>query len=278
MSIINEQKKLIDNIKNTKLLLREYASRNDIVDAIQNMEVIKIYYQGDNTINRGYRTIEPHVIGKNKNGEILVRAWQQAGASDTKNTRPEKWGPKGWWRLFKLSGISSVLPTGYNFGYYPEKRNYNPDGDSQMVEILMQVDYDTDAKYKVHGVDSLDDPNVVQQRVKSFDPDYQGRDSVNSDEYFKGIVNNLYDMVKTSYKKSPNDYFVVKKGNKYYADRKKNIGKYDEKDIMGGLVSLARELNDIQDKERLPTTFIDSRRNKFINKQRKKEREREVSA
>ena len=260
--LLNERNIIYNKIKDSRLLLKEYISRNDIYDAIKEKEVIKIYYQGDNTVNRGYRTIEPHVIGKNSKGEILIRAWQQAGSSDTKKSRPEKWGPRGWWRLFKLSGISSVIPTGREFIEFPDKMNtYRDDGDSQMVEILMQVNYSDGAGYKVNGLDSIDDPDTVIRKVKDFDSEHKGKDEIDSEEYLKGIINNLYDMVKKSYKERPEKYFVVKQGNKYYVRTK--IDKYDEKDVLGGLVDLARKLNNIEPEKKLPTSFIDNARNKF---------------
>ena len=101
---IREEHIIKKNIK-TLRVLNEHVNRYDIIDAIKNRDIIKIYYQGDNTVDRGYRTIEPHVLGRtitqtksekseSNAGNMVVRAWQQAGASDTKHSRPEKWSPK----------------------------------------------------------------------------------------------------------------------------------------------------------------------------------------
>lgn len=123
--------------------LNEFVSRNTVADAIQNKDIVFIYYSGDETINRGYRTIEPYVLGTSTAGNIVLRAWQQNGATDTGNapTRPNDNIPG--WRLFRLDGITSMAKTLRKFETDPtymssHRPNYNPQ-DKQMTQIIMAV-------------------------------------------------------------------------------------------------------------------------------------------
>lgn len=161
-----EIKILLNNIKNfSKGFLNEGVGAGRLEDAINAHEVLYIYYVGDERSASGYRTIKPFVIGKynrsNKegeaiksNGEWVVRAWQDAGNTYSykhkKGTKPrfghEKFaGPHGeqpGWRLFKLRGITSVMPTGIRF--QPEKYfnvggvAYNP-ADKEMTGIKAAI-------------------------------------------------------------------------------------------------------------------------------------------
>jgi hypothetical protein len=129
---VNDLKSQIRQMKS----LNEFVSRSTVADAIQNKDVVYIYYNGDETINRGYRTIEPFVLGVSTAGNIVVRAWQQAGATDTGNApqRPNDEIPG--WRLFRLDGITSMNKTLRKFeGNRPK---YNPQ-DKQMTQIIMAV-------------------------------------------------------------------------------------------------------------------------------------------
>lgn len=123
--------------------LNEFVSRNTVADAIQNHDVVFIYYSGDETINRGYRTIEPYVLGVSTAGNIVLRAWQQNGATDTGNApkRPNDEIPG--WRLFRLDGITSMAKTLRKFETDPvymstNRPHYNPQ-DKQMTQIIMAV-------------------------------------------------------------------------------------------------------------------------------------------
>lgn len=129
---VNDIKSQIRQLKR----LDEFVSRGTVTDAVQNKDVVFIYYNGDETINRGYRTIEPFVLGVSTAGNLVLRAWQQAGATDTGNApqRPNDNIPG--WRLFRLDGITSMNKTLKKFdGNRPK---YNPQ-DKQMTQIIVAV-------------------------------------------------------------------------------------------------------------------------------------------
>ena len=139
--------------------LNEFVSRNTVADAIQNKDVVFIYYSGDETINRGYRTIEPFVLGVSTAGNVVQRAWQQAGATDTGNApqRPNDEIPG--WRLFRLDGITSMNKTLRKFdGNRPK---YNPK-DKQMTQIIMAVQPMGQPEPTVTGDKSITKPDTYQ--------------------------------------------------------------------------------------------------------------------
>src|SRR5208283_5933525 len=74
--MITEVKILFNNIKNLRHLITEGVGENVIVDAINNHEWVYLYYNGDENIPKGYRTIRPYVLGTSKAGNKVLRAWQ----------------------------------------------------------------------------------------------------------------------------------------------------------------------------------------------------------
>lgn len=146
--------------------LNEWVDRNTVANAINNKDVVFIYYAGDETVNKGYRTIEPYVLGVSKAGNLVVRAWQQAGATDTGNAprRPNDEIPG--WRLFRLDGITSMAKTLKKFdtdaNYMRTNRpNYNPK-DSQMTQIILAAQPSSEEPQQVSGDKSINKPDTYQ--------------------------------------------------------------------------------------------------------------------
>jgi hypothetical protein len=70
----------------------------------------------------GIRTIEPHALGVSSTGNLLLRAYQTAGASSS--------GEHEWWKLLRLDRLISVNLQGLSFdGPRPEYKQ----GDKAMV-------------------------------------------------------------------------------------------------------------------------------------------------
>lgn len=266
--MLNEDYLIHDNIKQFRRLLKEYASQGDIADAIDNREIIFIYYAGDDTINRGYRTIEPHVLGiirkNNGNGELAVRAWQQAGASDTfkepakgrwahhpPRMNHEKFLAKGkfgkteqpGWRLFKLRGITNILPTGKHFPAKgePDRPLYNPN-DKQLDVIVSYKPSSDVGTQKVTGSGSIEDPDQFQQKISAFDTQAKkwGIDASDGENVLMANVAGLHQKIKKLDKKAPKNYTIVKKDGKYYAIKSfsKKIHDYSDDEKIGNLADL----------------------------------------
>lgn len=159
---INDFKTQVDRLRS----LNEWVDRNTVANAIQNKDVVFIYYAGDETVNRGYRTIEPYVLGTSTAGNLVLRAWQQAGATDSGNpaSRPNDEIPG--WRLFRLDGITSMAKTLKKFETDPaymqtNRPNYNPQ-DKQMTQVILAVQPTGEEPQTVDGDKSITQPNTYQ--------------------------------------------------------------------------------------------------------------------
>ena len=164
---MKDGKYIIDNndVKHQvkKLRLTEWVSRDNVFDAIKNKDVVFIYYAGDETVNKGYRTIEPYVLGRSKADNLVLRAWQQNGATDRGNSPKRKNDEIPGWRLFRLDGITSLVKTLRKFDTDPSflstnRPGYNPK-DSQMSEIMIAVEPNAIGQTGV-GTTSIKKPDV----------------------------------------------------------------------------------------------------------------------
>ena len=134
---------IYQEIVDTKRLLKEAFDRNTIVDAINNRRVLYIKYKGDDTVNVGYRTIEPCVLGLTTAGNLAVRAWQQNGASDSFKGVKRPMRPNHdnipEWRLFKLDNILDVINTGKQSTLTPQKLAKYNENDKQLPTIYLSI-------------------------------------------------------------------------------------------------------------------------------------------
>jgi hypothetical protein len=168
--MLSEVKIFFENLTHFRQLLTEGVGQGSIVDAINKHKIVHIYYAGDDTILKGYRTIKPYVLGSSKSKEaetkpyMLLRAWETAGNSDSKKMYYDQKGKGQYgWRLFRVDKITSFLPTGELFSTekskFPDPDAYNPN-DSQMGSIVAAVEIVGDQpKTSVKG-------NVTQQQVQ----------------------------------------------------------------------------------------------------------------
>jgi len=129
-------------------LIVEQVSRTPIEKAIDKKQKIRIYY--DPTINRepgeeekiqkGYRNIEPYVLGLSKKNNPILRAYQVNGVSDT---------DKAGWKTFRLDRITNwtEIPAYFTNPIHMRVKNvppYNQDGDDLMIRIFKQAKFDND--------------------------------------------------------------------------------------------------------------------------------------
>ena len=62
-------------LQNTlKSLILEVANRSDVCQAVNSRFVTSIYYEGDTTLDPGWRTIEPVAAGTTKRNNPVLRA------------------------------------------------------------------------------------------------------------------------------------------------------------------------------------------------------------
>ena len=119
-----------------KELITEIASLDSIQDAIKNKKRVVIYYDGDEPGGRGLRLIEPVCLGRSKRNNLVLRAWDDEGASHRGylGTRPMP-----GWRLFKVDKILSFKPTAEVFT--TPRPNYNPNGDKSMTSVSINAKF-----------------------------------------------------------------------------------------------------------------------------------------
>ena len=257
-------------IKKTKQLLKEYVSRNDIVDAIENRKVIYIYYAGDNTVKKGYRTIEPYLIGKSTAGNTVLRAWQQAGASDSnrgigRTRRPDKDAIPGW-RLFYVDGITSIMPTGKEFSTAPQdiRPKYNPN-DKQMTQIFVAVQPESENELEMGGTDSIIEPDSTTKKVSVFDKQKDkfalpADKGMSETELIKKNIFDLYELVTKHKKRPAKNYYVVNRDGDYYAVTEKSLNKFKDAEVLGNLKEL---FNKYSENVRPSKAFFNKQRDEF---------------
>lgn len=105
------------------------------MDSIRKRSIVAIYYAGDETINKGYREIEPVAYGDSLAGNPVVRAWQIRGATDTPDNMPG-------WRFFRVDRIVNWNNTLQTFN--TPRPNYNPNGDRSMSRVYLNAVFPID--------------------------------------------------------------------------------------------------------------------------------------
>lgn len=121
--------KLTETLKG---LLVEIASMETVLDCVRNRKKCIIYYDGDEPGGRGLREIEPVALGYSKSDNLVVRGWEDSGASHRGYLKTR---PMPGWRLFRLDKILSIKPTGEIFNQ--AKPNFNPSGDKSMKSVIL---------------------------------------------------------------------------------------------------------------------------------------------
>lgn len=237
-----------------ELLTEAKTDRADLLKAIENREILYIYYAGDKTIRKGYRTVEPYLLGMSTAGNILLRAWQQAGASDShvgdsRNPKrsytppPREKDILPGWRLFNIKYITTVLPTGKHFDPSVGKNPpFNPN-DKQMKSIFYSVDALSLQNSK--NIPSEVDLSAIRQELGTLG--YTGIDKKTLDELLNNkedmarFLRGIYQHITGKMKKKVSDYMLVVKNNIIGVDRIKNAAKYSENDIIGNVLDLYRK-------------------------------------
>ncbi len=141
--LINIYEQLITEIENNNFAI--------VKQSILDKKLINIYYDDEtgNPDGKGWRRIEPFCLGKNKFGNICVRAWQDHGVSAS--YPPGKDGRNGGkrdpltfvpgWRMFRVDKITNINTTGSDTFSSPRPK-YNPQ-DKDMTEIYAAADFGT---------------------------------------------------------------------------------------------------------------------------------------
>jgi len=216
-----ELKILFENIKNFRHLITEAVGDDAIIKAINNHEYIYVYYEGDESNQKGYRTIRPYVLGTSTAGNKVIRAWQERGKSASyssaqRGAEHDYWSDndgkiKPGWRMFRLDKISSSYPTGKKFnnrdGTVMIPPKYSEGSDANMSGIIAYVSTKTEPEFVPRT--PAERPEVG--RWKRFANANIEHRKITADDVVK-----LYDVAKRVYKKSAGKYLVVINDNDEY--------------------------------------------------------------
>lgn len=110
-------------IETYKEIITEAISNSDVIDAINNNSVVKFYYEGDETQNKGDRMAELYAFGLSLKGNPVVRAFQIRGATDT--VIPD-------WKLFRLKYIRDIEVIR---NFYRPRNGFNKNDDNGMSTV-----------------------------------------------------------------------------------------------------------------------------------------------
>lgn len=248
--MLSEAKILLENIRHFRQLITEGVSDQTIVDAINEHKYLYIYYKGDTTIETGYRTIRPFVLGVNTSGNLAVRAWQDKGRSDS--LRPDSprnrlghehhtdtdGKTKAGWRLFLIDNITRAYPTGKKFNDAQGRVLIPPgykENDADMTGGIV-------ASVSAHPEKELQSGTTAatitsKQRV----PKWQSflKANVNSRKPKPVDIENLYTIAKRVMKQTPNDFFVAIDDQNQFSLKDMRIkSKFPQNAIVGDLSHL----------------------------------------
>ncbi len=127
----------------SRALLHEAVQASRITTSMKKRIVNKIFYAGDNTEQKGWRSIEIFAYGRNRSGNDIIRAWQREGVTDTPNGNGvDPLRNKPGWRVFRVDGITSFQNSIQTFtadAATCQARKYNPH-DSDMATIYYSVE------------------------------------------------------------------------------------------------------------------------------------------
>jgi hypothetical protein len=268
--MFKEVKILIENIKKFRNLLTEGVDQNDIVDYINNHEYIYIYYAGDETNKRGYRTIRPYVLGTSKvNGNLLLRAWQDRGKSETFGNRPTRpdseehdyWmtenGQVPGWRMFRVDKIEKVYPTGKRFvktdGTVMIPPKYKEGSDKNMASIIAYVSSKKEP-VEPEGVPTTTGVTKVSKWANFTHGNKNNRTITARD------VTNLSNIASRVYKKSKGSFLVaINNNNDFEIIDVRDKDKVPKEAIVGSLPHLLDTLV----KKEAPDKFFNDTKNKL---------------
>lgn len=117
---------------------------DDFCDAITNKRYIRMYYQGDEENEPGWRTdVEPVCYGSRK-GVKYIRAWVGSGKSVSGEKNPQKKSLPGW-RFFREDRIKRWEVDSTRTFDKPPSSNFNPKGDKLLDSIFCISDFAPDA-------------------------------------------------------------------------------------------------------------------------------------
>lgn len=268
--MLNEAKIIFDKIKDFRFFLTEGVGNNVIIDAIDKQEYLYLYYNGDDNVEKGFRTVRPMVLGTTSAGNTVLRAWQDKGRSQSlgahakRAPRPpaprgehERWtdtdgSQKPGWRLFRVDKISKIYPIGDRFvdndGKVLIPPKYREGGDDQMGGGIIAYVSTQPAQTTMTNVGDMDKPKVVSKPDKQVaEPKGRWKDFVGVDISKRPMtpetIQKIYDYaVNVRKERTDNLFIALDKHNRYKLKLEKYRDRFPRESIIGNVKELYDDL------------------------------------
>lgn len=147
-------------------ILKESIEQPKVEDAIRKHYEVEINYtpkrpRGSFSNGQGRRVIQPTTLGISSSGNMIVRAYQPYG--DTQTRVPN-------WKTFLLDSIDDWKPTNKVFNAPP---NYNPNGDKTMSTVLLNASFDEGS-----GTENISTNNTRKRGQIGYNPNRGNKQSI----------------------------------------------------------------------------------------------------
>ena len=261
----NDSNKPMDIVPGFPMNQKIKYNRELMIKAIQNGMEILILFRGSTGKSKSNwrggqeRTIQPLALGKNKNtGNELLRGFHLEGYSVSQKSEQKK-----VWRLFKTSGIKSMMFTGRFFRLSPHGYKMN---DRVLTEVtyckadFTQIRRNQESLIKAGKIEQEQDVKMVQKEKEFVTVQIQIKDTGTKldlknpwiNDTIKGFKKYPKD-VRLSVMKSvfKNEYIMIlgatsEKGKtvKIFDDKKKLLGSYKTVDSFTGDILKTKKMID----------------------------------
>ena len=143
-------------------ILFEAIGQSIIIDTIKNKNIVRLDYHGKNPGGSGIRTVEPVCLGYNKRNRLVLRVWDESGASHTDFTGKQ---PLPGWRLLRVDRIGSYNPTDQQFTQ--ARPRYNPNGDRSMARVIINANFSASPEVAAVKPETITEPieGLTESRI-----------------------------------------------------------------------------------------------------------------
>lgn len=202
-----------------KSVLLEDVQISKVNDAIVNTYEVKINYKSETDSASGERIIQPVAYGVSKGGNLLLRAYQPFG--DTQSSVPS-------WKLFSISGIQKWKPLRDRIFDMPNGFNTNGDKKMSIVYSIANFNKKNNDKNIVKTIDnkpeSTNNASLMNNFKRNIETNKKNIDFVQNNPYiFNKQNSNDSHMTVSSGPVKKDD--IVNNDNDVSSDNENNINK-----------------------------------------------------
>lgn len=172
-----------------KSILTEEANIGQVADAIRQRKEVIIFYDTDNEKGSGQRVIQPVAYGLSKAGNLVLRAFQPYGDTQTKVPH---------WKMFRLDKIKTwktLWDKTFNEppGQYNAEGEFNKNGDNSMSRVYLVANFDRSKDFLSgkRGQGLMRYNKKRQEDALSKDPLYKLKRNIKNAQTDKDVTNRV---------------------------------------------------------------------------------------